>query len=101
MAATRTSTPTSLDSILTPYECTAARFIHDTVPGEGDMYPSLRSYCLQYKALLIHGEMTTLFPLAAHPHIYFRRFWHEDQYANANGFRLSNLLSAALQAYMS
>ncbi|KAJ4360647.1 uncharacterized protein N0V89_001213 [Didymosphaeria variabile] len=83
-----------------PYERSAARFVCDTMPGEGDMFDGAREACEQVKAMLMHGEMDALFRLAAHPRVYFRRLWHEGQYANSHGFGLSKLVDAALQAYI-
>ncbi|KAF2449661.1 hypothetical protein P171DRAFT_427836 [Karstenula rhodostoma CBS 690.94] len=92
--------PFSLDDILTARERSAKSFVYSTMPGEGDMFSEMRETCEQTKALLMHGEMDTLFRLAAHPRVYFRRMWSEDEWANAHGFGLSKLLDAALQAYI-
>ncbi|KAL1600416.1 hypothetical protein SLS60_006801 [Paraconiothyrium brasiliense] len=94
------TTPDSIDDILSPYERSAARFIKDTMPGEGDMFDGAAVACEQVKAMLMHDEMDALFRLAAHPRVYFRRLWHENQYANSHGFGLSKILEAALQAYI-
>lgn len=92
--------PSSLDSILTPCERSAKIFVYSTMPGEGDMFHQMRETCEQTKALLMYGEMDTLFRLAAHPRVWFSRMWSEEEWANSHGFGLSKMLDAALQAYI-
>ncbi|KAF9741415.1 hypothetical protein PMIN04_000801 [Paraphaeosphaeria minitans] len=94
--------PSSLatDSILTSCERSVRSFVCNTMPGEGDMFPELRETCEQTKALLMHGEMDTLFRLAAHPDVWFSKMWCEEEWANAHGFGLSKLLDSTLQAYI-
>jgi hypothetical protein len=92
--------PDSLNDILSPYERSAASFVYATMPGEGDMFECARTTCEQVTTMLMHGEMGALFRLAAHPHVYFRRLWCEEQYANAHGFGLTKLLDDAMQAYI-
>ncbi|KAL5387878.1 hypothetical protein DPSP01_003276 [Paraphaeosphaeria sporulosa] len=89
-----------LDSILTPYERSAKSFVWNTMPGEGDMFPELRETCEQTKALLMYGEMDTLFRLAAHADVWFSRMWCEEGWANSHGFGLSKLLDSTLQSYI-
>ncbi len=90
----------SLKGALSAYECTARRFVADTYPNESDMDDCIHDVCEQTKTMLLYGEMDALFRLAAHPDVHFHRLWDEALYANAQGFGLSKLKDAALQAYI-
>lgn len=88
------------DDALSPYECTAQRFVSDTYLNEGDMDDGIREACEQTKTMLMYGEMDALIRLAAHPSVHFHRLWDESQYANSQGFGLSKLKDTVLRAYI-
>ncbi|CAG5158138.1 uncharacterized protein ALTATR162_LOCUS5002 [Alternaria atra] len=95
-----THTSDSLGGVLSSFECTTRRFVSDTYPGDSEMCDCIHDACEQTKAMLLHGEMDSLLRLAAHPSVYFHKFWDENQYANAQGFGLSKLKDSAIQAYI-
>lgn len=90
----------SLAELLSPWERSMQRFIRDTETGEGDMFPGAFEACELTKILIMYGEMSTLLRLAAHPKVHFYRLWHEDEYANSNGYGVHKLLQSTLQAYI-